>query len=58
MTVTSTLLHAALKFVEQARETLVPLVTEEYQPSVNIMTGLTVAADELEVWIERNKNNR
>jgi len=57
MTVTTTLINAALKFVEQARETLVPIIKEDNQRSINIMTGLTVAADELEVWLDGEKNN-
>ena len=69
MTVNSTLLHAGLKLVDQARQTLVPLITMEYdkngtikkqddQYSYNIMSWLTSAADELEDWIDREKNSR
>ncbi len=69
MTVKSTLLHAALKLVDQARTTLVPITTIEYdtdgevskdrdQHSMNIMTWLTDAADELEDWRDREKNSR
>jgi len=57
MSVTTTLVSAALKFVEQARETLVPLIKEDNQVSINIMTGLTDAANELEAWLERDTNS-
>lgn len=31
---------------------------DRYQDSINIMTWLTNATDELEDWIEREKDNR
>lgn len=56
MTPRLTLATAALKMVEQARETLVPLVIEDDEPMQNIMWGLTAAADNLEAWIDRTKS--